>query len=384
MRQLYVKPAEQAFGPKDERKLVRTLEAKFKHLMVDEVESAKSIALDAEGMLPGGFRYTAGAFAQLCGILSPGLYKVIADVAGLTRAPGSEADEYSFTEAVRLYNRMVDLRFSARIDGKLRLLRDLQTRQVEGIVTAAYAHLDNSDLYSRAREAVDGADGRYVFDSATLRGRLFAVRFAEAEPAFSLPLPAGFEHPGVSRDSFRHGLYFVNSEVAGESSVRGAPFLQRCLDATFSLGYCFGDRALSHSGKRFYDNVSRLLGEAASYSPDRAKYKSHVQSLLARPLEVFTEAVERPREANRAIKSRLQEHGLSAEQAGAAIRDVIYRGAYGIGRDVTLDGPSAVAVRTRFDLYSALTTLSREFSATNQERVAHVAHLLLIGRIKLG
>lgn len=384
MRQLYVKPEGREFGPKDERKLVRELDEKFKHLSVEEVESPKAVSLDAEGRLPGGLRFTAGAFAQLCGILSPGLYKVIADVAGLTRAPDTGADEYSFTEAVRFFNRMVDLRFSARIDGKVRLLVDLKAKQVDGLATATYAHLDNSDLYARAREAVDGADGRYVFDSATLRGRLFTVRFAEAEPSFSLPIPDGLGRDGEDRDSFRHGLYFVNSEVAGESSVRGAPFLQRCLDGTFSLGYCFGDRALSHSGKRFYDNVSRLLGEAASYSPDRAKSKSYVQALSARPLEVFTEDVDRPREANRAIKSRLQEHGLSAEQAGAAIRDVIYRGAYGIGRDVTLRGPSAVAVRTRFDLYSALTTLSRDYSATNQERVAHVAHLLLIGRIKLG
>ncbi len=380
MRQLFVRPTELRFGPKDERKLVRTLETRFKNLVIEEVDSPSILRLDAEGQLAGGYRYSAVAFVRLCGALGVGLYKVLSDVAGLKRTADVPLEDCSILEAIRFFNRMVDLRFATRIEGKLSVMRDVREKTIDGFVTPTYALLDNCDFLERVQETSSSSASSYRFDSALVRGRYLAVNYKGLRPLFSQPFPDSAAFADKAGDQFYAGIRFVNSEMIGESSVWCAPIVQRQLDNTYALGPQFGRGGNVHVGQHFKRELGAVLADAADFKPDASAMRAGMKSLLATSVRLV---VSSDRTANKEIKRRLMDHGLEAEQAIFVIRDAIYRGAYGKDEWAPVPTSGATVSRTAFDIYGALTTLAQDLGPGNQERLARVAYKLLHGKVRL-
>ena len=379
---LFVRPEVRRYGPGEAARLASDLLASSTSTLVEEVASASSLRLKPDGSVAGGRRYTVEGLRQVCQVACPGLFQVVADMAGTGRRTARDDGDVpgSIVDATAIFNRVIELRFDSLFAARQRLIVDLRARTIDGLLGPGYTQIENVEVFERAAEAALQA-GDQVLDRATLAGRLMTARFASLSPLFSIDAPPGVD----GDDAFHAGTHLVNSEVGGESTLRAAPALRRARDGTCSLGRWLGGRRV-HAGREFRRKAETMFAEAAAAEPDAARTRAAMLALRAASLGLAGDTVRRA-ERLEAIVSRLRDAGLQLTVARRVALDAAYRGAYGPPGQVPAgpdDLTAAAGRRSSFDLYAALTAAGRDLYDHGQhEGPERAAHALLHGRMKL-
>lgn len=369
---LYVQPAYTEFAAHQARDLTAALAASTKATLVAEVGSIAELKLGDDGLLRNGYRFTTNGLKQICTLICPGLYSLLVDVAGLRRDVDSPRDEYSLSVAVALYNRLLGLRSDRFFRGH-RLVRDTKAKLVEGVLGPSYALVENSEVLARAVEAASARPGDLTFKMAVLCERLLMVRFVAAVPIVELD----------EDDLFHSGLHVINSEIGGKSTFRAALVLWRAYDDSYAMDAFLGGRR-AHTGRRFHERVANTFAMVANARQDAAWLTKQLRALIATQLieDKFTD--DSIAEWSKDVESRLQRAKKIPCRAAQLVTAATFRaGAYGlVGRSPT-PSRAALAARTAYDFFAALTHTARILYATSRDYAEQAAFGLLTGKTKL-
>jgi hypothetical protein len=339
------------------------------------VAKLDQLQLDHEGRLPGGYRYTLTAFKQVCGLACPGLHQAVVDLSGVRRTSLQPRYDYSFPDAVEVFNKALRIRYAERFDGKVRLIKDVERQLVEGVMGPKYNYLENRTLYDIAKDAMASSPVRVRFLEAVLEGRRLLLRFVHARPLFTIDAGSG-----AGAEGFSGGYHISNSEIGGEASVRVTTLLYGHRQATASLGPFPGRGPLAHTGKDFAKRLKRTFASALAVVQDGPTLARRMQALLGSPLDLGEGETQR--------EERLDDLSLLLHRQniprGLARRIVLATMSYGSETPGSL--PRAPIRprpgRTWFDLYSTLTRESRGLDMTVMEAVEQAAFQILLGRIR--
>lgn len=370
--QLYVRPEHRQFSRDREPALEAALRELVECTLVRDVDRARDLELGLDGVLLGGYRFTSLALKQVCALACPGLYQAITDLAGCGRGPDAERSDYSFQEAVRIFNRVMAVRFEGRFAARIRLLVNLRTKLIDGVLGPRYVLVDNAEIYERARAAASEGARPMVFHQATLTGRRLQLRFVEPGPLFQLP--------GAPPEVFQAGMHFANSEVGGESSVRAAILLVRARGGGAAMGSYLGGRRV-HTGKDFVARLGTLFAAAAAVEFDPARLRGRMEQLRQQPLGLDADP-DRRRDRLRTLGAILHEHHIGRTIAHRALLQCVHSGAAPVEPPYPA-GEQMVRSRTVYDLYCALTSSGQVLYATAQEAIEQVAYAILSGRVRI-
>jgi hypothetical protein len=368
--ELFVLPETTSYAEGQESALVAKLAATDRVTQTPYVGSLSQIQLDHNGQLPGGYRYTLTAFKQICALACPGLNQAVIDLSGVRRTSDQPRYDYSFADAVEVFNKALRIRYAERFDGKVRLIRDVERRLVEGVMGPKYNYLENRALHDIAKDAMASSPVKVRFLEAVLEGRRLMLRFVHVRPLFVTDGGEGFSG----------GYHISNSEIGGEASVRVTTLLYRHHSATTSLGPFPGRGPLAHTGKDFAKKLKRVFAGALAVNQDGQLLARRMQVLLDMPLSLG--------EGEKKREERLDDLSLLLHRQniprGLARRIILATMSYGSEPSGPL--PRAPARprpgRTWFDLYSTLTRESRGLDMTVMEAVEQAAFQILLGRVR--
>jgi hypothetical protein len=372
---LYIDPETVVYAEGEEAALAARLVATDRVTQTPYVGALAQLQLNHEGQLPGGYRYTSTAFKQVCGLACPGLHQAVVDLSGIRRTSMQPRCDYSFADAIEIFNRALRIRYQERFDGKVRLIKDVNQRLVEGVMGPKYNYLENRTLYDIAKDAMATSPARVRFLEALLEGRRLLLRFVHDRPLFAVDT-----HPGADGERFSGGYHISNSEIGGEASVRVTTLLYRHRAATTSLGPFPGRRPLAHIGKDFAKKLNRVFAGAMAVHQDGKLLAQRVRQLMALPLELGHDEEQR--------EERLDDLSLLLHRQniprGLARRIILATISYGSDPSGPLPrAPERLRRgRTWFDLYSTLTRESRGLDMTVMEAVEQAAFQILLGRVR--
>jgi hypothetical protein len=372
---LYVYPESVTYAEGEENALVAKLITIDRVTQTPYVGSLAQIQLDHEGRLPGGYRYTSTAFKQVCGLACPGLHQAVVDLSGIRRTSLQPRYDYSFADAVEVFNKALRIRYQERFDGKIRLIRDVNRHLVEGVMGPKYNYLENRAIYDLSRDAMASSPVKVRFLEAVLEGRRLLLRFVHDRPLFVVATS-----PGADGEKFSGGYHISNSEIGGEASVRVTTLLYRHRSATTALGPYPGRGPLAHTGKDFAIKLKRIFAGALTVNQDGKLLADRMQKLLELPLDLGQGEKER--------EERLDDLSLLLHRQnvprGLARRMVLATVSYGSepSRQLPRAPDRPRHGRTWFDLYNTLTRESRGLDMTVMEAVEQAAFQILLGRVR--
>jgi hypothetical protein len=376
-RSLFVRPEVITFEASEEHKFVSTLEKGSDATAVLPLGNPEEMQLDAEGRLKFEgeyYRYTASAFRQICQLIAPGLSRLIPNLAGERRAAKDRYNDdiFALDSAIQVFNTILDLRFP-NLEGK-RVVRNTDTKQVEGLIGHKHQFLSNYDLYIRAAEMAEGMDGT-EFDFAKIAGSRMMARFVGEEPLFHV-------NQDKPTDPFYAGFHFSNSEKGG-ASVRAGQCFIRELTGTSCLGNL---RSLPHSGKDFYVRLERILSSSMRPAdPDNLRRKAAI--LQTKLLLVWNQEEKHDEEKMRDkckqhLTSVLQQQKLTATRSRQLVNSAMAIGSYDKegSRKPAFKRKREMGSRTNYDMFNAITREAARLPIGVQERLEQVAFDLLIGK----
>lgn len=374
---LYARVEAAVYGPDGLPSLRTALDDLTAATLVEDIDDPESLTLKPDGRMRDGYRYTRTAFRQVANVLARGLAGLVSDVAGELRDPGEDR-AVSFQDAVRIFNRILGLRHASLVS-RYRVVRNLNTRTIDGLVGSRFLLLQNADLLEKVEELTVEHEPALQFREATLAGRRLVVRYITREPLFTLP---GHVAAGPA-DPIHGGFHFANSEIGGESSLRGAPLLWRAASDTAALGRWFGGGRVTHAGKSFDRRTFAIFADASRSHQDPRRLRDQVANLHRRELGLTSDDEERE-DRIKALVAALVERDVPKTEARKAVLSAIYVGAYGEERALlTPPSGATLAGRTEFDLFVALGAETRYAHAATRDAAERAAYDLLVGRLVL-
>jgi hypothetical protein len=374
-KSLFAAPVAREFNREQESELRAYLRKLETTTSVKEIQSPAELMLDEEGKLPKGFRYTETAFRQVCDLLCKGLSQMTIDMSGV-RATARGAKEDSFDGAVEVFNAVLRRRFRTRLAEKgVRVVRDTTPGAsfVVGILGPKYYYLENRTVYDMAKEAAASGPNRAQFHEAIIAGRRMILRFAHRKPLFTRPSSGEEEH-------FYGGYHFSNSEISGEASVRAAVMLLLDPPGSAALGR-FGRGRLAHIGKDFGKRLGKMFQTVLSMPQDPNYLRQQIDQLATTPLRVGGPEREHAARIDE-LTLRLHQQDIPKSVARRiVVAAMTYDGHR--RRPVRELITDAIARRTAYDLYSAMTGEAQELPLAVREPVEQAAYGLLTGKITL-
>jgi hypothetical protein len=367
-------PVTEQFRSHEEVRLKHRLSEIVQASYLYPVNNVRELLLDGQGFtLVGQSRLTTWALFQVCQIICPGLYKLINELAGGYVSDKHPRSDYSFAEAVDIYNRVVGQRFLSRLFGR-QLMRSNQTNLIEGVVGSRYRWLSNFDLYENTRGVLDQERKPPVFCEATLHGRWMLLRYYNPRTLCVADGPRG-EH-----DRFVSGYHFSNNEV-GHASIKAAAMLIREMGRTASLSPSLGHGKVRHLGQRFTERLKRLLSGVIGRLEEAEAYRSHVLALQATSLRLGDEANEAKRRDD--LVHQLVRRKLTNGLAEAVIRNVMNQDSYNREIPVAHVAQYNRSSRTAYDLYNAIGRIAKTMPINVREQLEQAAYALLVGKLVL-
>lgn len=183
-KELSIEPPALRFTHSQEDELHKTLGELDKHSVFHTIGSAQDVTFDADGCVgPDGFRLTRWALFQLCQVVCPGLYGLVAELSGVHRELEQAREDFSFEESLDILNRIIRRRFDTRLCGKL-FLKNLEAKTIDGVLGARYQWLSNLELFSRTRLLMDRLEPPHPFLEASLYGRWLMLRYVSPTVLF--------------------------------------------------------------------------------------------------------------------------------------------------------------------------------------------------------
>lgn len=343
------------------------------HTELADVERIDDLRLDQYGRTRKGYRLTREAFARGSQLLSPGMAKMLSDIAGESVTP-KRMEFVSARLAINIWNEMLSLRFPLLLSQ--RLILNAHNKTIDGFISSRHRYLGNLDLYHGVNDAIENMPALQLsFHAGRLVGRKMAIWLRRGSPAFTVQI-SGEQRP------FYTGYYFTNGEAAG-SSVRGTP-------AVFTpYGVCLAQygkygRRVSHTGRRFEDRFRGMLELVLSTELDQATMEQGVINMVTKPLGYLpTWTMKQTRERTKSIVNALVLAGLQKSLA----LEVVSIGLRGNNADCAvladIEAPTVYAARRVFDIFVPLFGFARRSYFSYREKIEQVAFSILTGRLEL-
>lgn len=363
---LFASSGGQVFKPGQGKQLLDVLERQDAATLLTPTVSVQDLVLDRHGNLPEGFRFTAAAFRQVCALLSPGLYRLATDLAGVYPRAQSAREEFSRAEAIHVYNSVLKRRFTTRLEG-IRLIRHLEAKRIDGALGARYRWLDNRTFWLHVEEAVRRESLTIRFLGANLSGRRLSLRFANSKALADLP-NGGRVHPGY---------LFVNSEIGGEAPVHGSTLLLTTNPRGYVLGPVLTGQRLIHVGRSFDQRLEALTQEVLNTTFDPNWVKLAYRHAATRKLDIPENRAERKERLAKLVRW-LQKRDVPTQLARRAVDAAV------LGCPARAADPSPFFTEmvsypeiTLFDLYNALLQCAKPLAPAVRERLERAAYALL-------
>lgn len=216
------------------------------HTTLRPVNDPKELQLRADGTTKDGYRFTHPGFSAAAQLLAPGLISLLPDLTGMVVPTNVRRDHIVDPRlAITTWNQLVDLRFN--YFAYRRVLRNEDTRTIEGFLGQKYRYLENRAVFNEATEMLLQHSASRFF-AGLLTGRQLCLWYKDPTPLGQVTID------GQSR-TFYHGHYFANGESTG-TSVKGTVVVFT------PWGPCLGPfrhygQQITHAGKNF----DRRLGE---------------------------------------------------------------------------------------------------------------------------
>src|SRR5579872_4079045 len=179
--QLWIDPPVLTFKHDQEDQLKKTLDLD-RNLVISPITKPQDVVLDAEaniGLTFGAgqrkYKLTRWGLFQLCQLACPSLYGFILDLSGVNRTKDTNREDYSFTDALDILNRVIRRRFRTQLQDKLALV-DMARGTIDGFVSGAYHRLPNYELYDRTSDAMGQSKDASFFE-AVIAGRWMMLRY---------------------------------------------------------------------------------------------------------------------------------------------------------------------------------------------------------------
>lgn len=360
---LFVSGGGRSFQRNQESDLVTALEQQDAATLLMPVSQVTDLVLDTRGRLPDGYRFTAAAFRQVCGLLAPGLFRAVADLAGEYQAATSVREDYSVAEASHIYNSVLKRRFTARLEGA-RLVRHVDEKRIDGVIGSRYRWLDNRSFLAAIQDALGCGPLSIRFVEATLSGRRLSVRFAARVSIAELP-DGGSVYPGY---------FFVNSESGGESPVQGSSLLVMPRLKGYALGPLVTGGRLVHVGKDFGKKLELLCAEVAQTVPDSEWVKLALRHTSQRNLRIPNDREERRTRVRKLVRW-LQRREVPSRLSRRCVDSALGLGAHD-------DSPFFIPSRNFdsivvYDLYKSLVDCAKSLYPLARERLERAAYDVL-------
>jgi hypothetical protein len=380
-----VSPDRQRFERNELVKVQAYLHEQKRKTLSTEVTSLSELQLNKQGEVNPhsrgvSYRYTTPALLKVCQMAASSLFQVVDDVAGQTRKPNELSSAYSRPAAIEIFNAVMKLRFEPRFQSKAKLLWNRLTHQIEGAAGVRYSHLENNQLLELAESAASAATTRLVFHEAAIDGRRLLLRFVQAKPLFTIRTPDGPE-------PYYGGIHFVNSELAGECSVRAAVLMVRGGRNTSALGSYVSEGGsggrVVHTGHDFNVRVQELMQTVVATFETLGVHHKDLQRLTRQPLGLVS--VEAKDKRNKALQTILTRAGLKPGIAKRVLQAVQYFGSSPVGRKKPIGyvSKSQLAGRTAYDLYNALAGVAVLLPVAARESAEQAAYSIMTGKVRV-
>lgn len=371
-RKIYTTPRLQTFGPSQVHKLTGVLQQLDQDTTVHHLDDPSEFQLDHEGRtVKDGFQFTAAAFSQVAQQMGPGLSKFIPDITGTAVLPESRHTLVDATEAIRFWNHVVDLRFS--LFQRYRVIRNVKTRTIEGLVGHKHHYLENLALYREACESIAVHHPNVRAYAASLVGRRLAIWFRSTSSLFT-------HQVDDEAWPFHYGYYFTNGEATG-NAVRGT------LAIYSRAGACLGDfkkygARVCHTGKSFQQRLGQMFAKVIETEIPLDKLRVNSEKMMTQSLG-FDPAWDK-NQRNRHIRKlthAVTVLGIPNTQAADVVNHALTS-----GRDRGQNAPTMrqlnilYSQRTLLDLYVPLLWTARETEISRREKIEQAAFDVLTGR----
>lgn len=371
---LFVAPTVRTFS-KDKLQELRTyLQDSEKSTTLVDIGNAADLQLQNNGKTKvGNFRMTQLMFKQCAQRLGQGASRFLPSLAGMEQ-PTDPPTACDAAFAVGCWNRLVKLRVAPL--QRYRMIRNQQTRQLEGLVGNKQQYLNNHEILERALhecENVHGAD--CAFYGAKMLGRSLTLWFRHVSPMMTLTVD------GVTTP-FYGGYYFTVQETSG-NAMRGTTAMFSTHGVCLASFRQFGARAVRNQfGEQFDVRVAQLFSTVFDGKFERGLLCAGAQMLPDTSLGYSAAMLrdERDKRTEHIIKV-LRACGLQKDLATAILSDVLYK-----GHDAP-DSPEMQQLsvlfsrRSVFDVFVYLLRTARTRNAAVRERLELLAYRVLVGRV---
>lgn len=377
--QLSVKPTLQLFNWTQDRdaqnKIADALEAQAKATELISIRTPQQIMFNSKGYLGDNLRFSAPALPSVCGLLVQGLSQM---TKSLCSGRGKTQEDAEPELALQIYNDLVKRRFK-RVAGRL-LVVDKRTGTVDGVISERYAYLSNAELFERTQEFIRKAPQPAKFHTGSLYGRRLLLRYRHPDPLFTVPTERKTDEP------FFGGYHFCNSE-SGDCTVRGAVLIIRQFCDNQAIGELAEGGRISHvRNAAFEEKLGKLFEKLRKKSEETSKYKDNVQRLLDEPLGLDADAALYAARV-KSLLSQLTRFGLTAGMSRVVLGHALAAGSYSVSVNVDaadrgwLDrSREGYARRNEYDVFNALTNVSKSLEPSARERLEQIAFGMLTGR----
>jgi hypothetical protein len=362
----------QRFRSSEEERLRDFLKETDKNTVCYPVSDVKEVTLNGRACtLSGGRRLTSWALYQVCGAVCPGLFRFINELSGSERTADEPRHDFSFDEAVDVYNRVVARRFDTRVSGH-RLLVNTRSGLIEGLIGQKYQRLPNCELYERTKVVLAQLPKSPSFYEAILYGRWLLLRYYNPRTFTVITGPDG------ERDRYLTGYHFSNNEV-GEAAARAAAFLLRDSGRTVCLCPSTIGK-VKHLGMKFEERLRRLLDGVLHQLHGPDYYRDRLIGLRDKSLGLTG----KPEEDVKRMEDLIQQ--LVRRQLSLSVARSVVNGAADLGsyeeREVP-DHLKPLPSRNVYDLFNALGREAKRAAINIRERIEQIAYAILTGRVSV-
>lgn len=334
----------------------------------------QELQLDEHGQtLQGGYRYTSTSFRQLCRILAAGASTFLRDIAGKNPSHDGRHCLSNSQLARNLFNAVVDMRFP--LLEAYRLVRDDESKLIEGVIGSKHFTLLNSTFYAQAQSAVSTTGKQIGFHSAVLSGRRMLLWYRSRQPFLTLQVGS------TDAWNFYSGYFFCNGEARGTSARGTMAIFCKC---GICLGpyHIFGDR-VSHIGRDFHRRLDKMFGKVFSKEVPVEQARSGLTGMLSTPLGCNGLDVKELRVRVKKLVRVVTALSVPQRIAEQVIDDALYVGHKsvqpGAAAPLSYSQDRVFATRTMFDVFARLIRSAGRMNLGRREVLEQAAWQMLTG-----
>jgi len=353
--------------------LAKYLTSVDRHTTICPISDPDELTYDTEGCTNrGGYRFTAISFRQVAQIIAPGLSTLLPDLSGTIARKQVDEEMIDEHQARDIFNKLVRLRFP--LLSSYRLLRNENTKTIDGVVGQKHRSLENLTMLEAAGSAVATLTDDIEFYAAAVVGRKMMLWYRAKSPMFVREVSG-------KPWSFYHGYYFRNAESTG-TSVRGG------LTVYTRHGSCLAPftkkSRVTHIGRDFNQRLGKMFQHILGPDAPVEKFQEGVDNLLSTSLG-YAELgdKEKKRFEKDAVKA-LSNIGLPQRWASEIFETTLKVGSVDLADLKPLvDFNHIYATRTFFDMFSPLVRMARDLPSNRREGVEQVAYKVLTGKLEM-